>query len=144
MVLIRFMGIPEMEKYLAGDVLRNETTWKGINKSTSAGFCFFPADPEPEKRLHYVSGVVSFDVVGRFETIGPVMLRKGIGKYRDPMADNPKSLMEALFSKPKMMDVEEYSLTEYSNQSLRLTQMGTVIFGRDFDWHIIWADKEGE
>ena len=141
MVLIRFMSIEEMDKYLAGEVLRNDFPWKTLNKSTSRGFCFFPEEPAPEERLHYISGVVSFDVVGAFETMGPIMLKKGTGKYRDPVQDNPKSLADALYIRPKMMDVDEYSLTEYSNKVLRLVRMGTVVFGRDYDWHLIWGKK---
>ena len=144
MELIRFMGIREMEKYLAGDVLRNETTWKGISKSNSKGFCFFPAEPEPEKRLHYLSGVVDFDVAARFETIGPLLIRKGIGKYRDPMADVGISLFDALFGSPKLMDIEEYSMVEYSKKTLRLLQLGTVVMGSDFKWHIVWSNEKGE
>ena len=144
MVLIRFMSIQEMEKYLAGEVLRNNTTWKRINKTTSTGFCFFPAEPEPEQRLHYVSGVVSFDVVAVFELAAPIMLKKGVGKYRDPEQDTMQSLFEALYTKPKMMEVEEYSLTEYSKQTLKLIRMGTVVLGRDCEWHLIWGENKSD
>ena len=143
MVLVRFMGVAEMEKYLAGEDLGNTTPWKVINKSTSEGFCFFPAYPAPETRLHYISGVVDFSVVAEFEVIGPVMLMKGTGRYRDPERDIPKNLYEAFFKPPKMMEVEEYSIRGYSKATLRLLRMGTVVFGSDHEWHIIWGNENG-
>ena len=140
MKLVRFMGPEELQKYLSGEVLRNDMSWKYISKSSSVGFCFFPADPPPEQRLHYLSGVVSFNVVAEFETIGPLMIRKGAGRYRDPEQDDPKSLAEAIFTAPRMMEVEEYSMREYSLQSLRLLRIGRVTLqAGQPDWRIKWA-----
>ncbi|MBQ9613250.1 MAG: hypothetical protein IJV14_11800 [Lachnospiraceae bacterium] len=144
MVLIRFMSIQEIEKYLAGEVLGNDTPWKVISKSTSEGFCFFPAEPAPESRLHYISGVVDFSVVAEFEVIGPIMLMKGTGRYRDPESDAPKTLYEAFFKPPKMMEVEEYSIRGYSKSTLRLLRMGTVVFGQDHEWHLIWGENKSD
>lgn len=138
MNFVRFMGEGEMEAYLNGKVLRNETNWKGIGKTDSQGFCFFPDTPAPEERLHYLSGVVDFDVVAVFATKGPIMLRKCSGSYRDPNEKLPGNLTEALFAPPKMIQVDEYSMKEYSASSLRLLRIGTVVFGDDRDWHIRW------
>lgn len=146
MRLVRFMGIEEMRKYLDGETLNNYMPWGIVGKSTSVGFCFFPADPAPETRLHYVSGVVDFAVVAEFETIGPVMLRKGTGKYRDPDGDPVKDMLDAIHMQTKMMEVEEYSMKSYSRSSLRLVRMGTVVLCGHFEWKILWGKgpEDGE
>ena len=140
MRLVRFMGIDEIKQYLGGNLLRNETEWGNFGKSTSKGFCFFPADPPPESRLHYLSGVVSFAIVAEFETGGPLNLRRGTGTYRNPKGKLPGSIWEAVMKPGKTIEVEEYGLNEYSRDSLRLLRLGSVILDDVGEWRILWGD----
>ena len=135
------MGNNELRRYLAGETLRNGTDWHrdGHNLSTSKGFCFFPSDPPPESRLHYVSGVVDFDIVAEFQVVGCPRLKEGQGTYRDP-GTAPPSLDDILSGRsdvPKIT-VKEYSMPAYSRNTLRLMRVGTVIIGPE-GWEIVWS-----
>ena len=137
MRLIRFMGLEEAEKYLDGEVLENHTDWSAQAKTASKGFCFFPADPPPETRLHYLSGVVDFDIVAEFEVSDVVVLKKSKGQYRDPDEELP-DLWAALTQPVKTFKTTEYSLESYSKKTLRLIRLGAVIM-RKQDWAIVWG-----
>lgn len=141
MRLVRFMGAEELRGYFAGTLLRNDTDWSEYGKAGSIGFCFFPADPPPEERLHYISGVVTFLFVAEFEAAGPVLLRKSTGVYRDPTEELPDSLAEAVLGKLRTIEVEEYSTREYSRASMQLVRLGIIEAGEDFKWHIRWCSQ---
>ena len=141
MKLIRFIGIEELRKYLGGETLTNTTEWRAAGQaSDSRGFCFFDDSEPPEKRLSYVSGIVDTDMVAIFETvpIAKIDIHEGFGRYRDPEKDMP-TLEELLtFTNMKFKKVREYSLTEYSNQILRLLKVGKPVRHTERAWEIKW------
>lgn len=143
MRLIRFMGAVELNKYLNGETLTNITDWrKAGQRSGSRGFCFFDDSETPEERLPYVSGVVDTELVVTFEVVpfAKIDLHEGFGRYRDTEKDMP-TLEELLtFANIKFKKVREYSLMEYSNQNLRLLNVGKPIRGDG--WEIDWEKNE--
>ena len=57
MNLVRFMSTRELYRFLDGETISGNTEWRREGyASSSKGICFFPADPKPETRLHYLSG----------------------------------------------------------------------------------------
>lgn len=143
MKLIRFMGREELRKYLDGETLTNTTEWRAAGQaSDSRGFCFFDDSEPPEKRLQYVSGIVNTDMVAMFETVpfAKIDLFEGSGRYRDVEKDLPTWVDLLTFTNIKFKEVREYSLTEYSNQILRLLKVGKPIRGDG--WEIDWKKNE--
>ena len=141
MKLIRFMGIEELRKYLGGETLTNTTEWRAAGQaSDSRGFCFFDDSEPPEKRLSYVSGIVDTDMVAIFETVpfAKIDLFEGSGRYRDVEKDLPTWVDLLTFTNIKFKEVREYSLTEYSNQILRLLEVGKPVRHTESTWKIKW------
>ena len=144
MRLLRFMSKEELDSFMAGNILCNDTDWSsGISKTNSKGFCFFPVgeqyDP-PERRVSYMAGVACLDMAVIFETNQP--LEKTYGMYRDPDEKLPESLFDTLFTPPKMKRQVEYCTTSYSNQTMIIRKMGRpklVSHGWDIDWY--WMDE---
>lgn len=140
MKLLRFMSNKELDDFIAGNVLCNDTNWSsGISKSGSKGFYFFPVgeqyDP-PERRLSYVSGVVSLEKAVIFET--SQLFKKTYGMYRDPDEKLPESLFDMLFTPPKMIRQDEYCTTSYSEQMMRIRRIGRPILVNRLGWEIDW------
>lgn len=139
MRLIRFMGAREMCDYLIGRTLTNNTDWRGAGgRSTSKGFCFFPADPPadtPEERLHYISGVVTFDRIMEFEAPDDLPgLRLSWGTYRNP--DNKTAPLPGLTN---FVFVNEYCIESYNRDILPLIKYGRVIWDKTINyWKIEW------
>lgn len=142
MNLVRFMGADELFKYLRGGTLKNNTDWRREAASTSKGFCFFPADPPPEDRLHYLSGVVDFSYVAEFEPRGPICVTMGTGMYRDPREPLPLSIWECFNTPVKMIPVEEYSIAEYSRKTLKLKRYGKIEIKPGARWAIRWCGDQ--
>ena len=147
MELVRFMSAAEVRKYLAGETIRNETDWRGSGFRTgSKGICFFPADPPPEERLHYVSGIVSFEMVAVFETVGPVQLRESEGEYRDLEAeagmDWRELLARTLAGDVQRRKVRELSMQEYNSAMLHMKHLGTVEMDETGEWKIRWYGNQ--
>ena len=141
MKLIRFMGREELRKYLDGETLTNTTEWREAGQaSDSKGFCFFDYSEPPEKRLSYVSGIVNTDMVAMFETVpfAKIDLFEGSGRYRDVEKDLPTWVDLLTFTNIKFKEVREYSLTEYSNQILRLLEVGKPVRHTESTWEIKW------
>lgn len=136
---VRFMGYSELEKYLKGETLVNNTDWRERAKVTnSVGFCFFDDSVEPEKRLEYLTGVCDLDYVVVCECTNEKRLRKSCGKYRNPEKDN------LMFVNPTMMDVPEYSTTRYSCETMHPVRVGVVIdpyYDRNIEWREIKSYK---
>lgn len=137
------MSSEELEKYLKGATISNRTDWnKDQGKATnSKGVCFFPADPKPETRLHYLSGVVSFQRVAEFSPCGDLHgIRMTKGRYRDPKSDLGYG------SVIRMMEVDEVCMPKYSFRTLYPERIGTInikkIFNGDFVWQIDWMSQD--
>ena len=134
------MSRKEFDDLIAGKVLNNDTDWSsGISKTDSKGFCFFPVGEQydtPERRLSYVSGVVSLDRAVIFETSQP--LEKTYGMYRNPDEKLSESLFDILFTPPKMIRQDEYCTTSYSEQMMRIRRIGRPILVNRLGWEIDW------
>lgn len=140
---VRFMGEMELIRYSRGEVLKNTTNWKGKAKNTeSVGFCFFDDSVKPEERIEYLTGVVDMEWVAIFEPIGDVSFKSSMGLYRDPEQDVPKSLISALFGPVVMMDVKEYSLTEYGKTNLRLVAFGKPYRTERGEYAVHWEMED--
>lgn len=146
---VRFMSIEELGKYLRGEKLKNHTVWKDRGtKTDSVGFCFFDDSESPEERLEYYSRGITCttDVWAVFEQIGGEPLKKRTGIYRDPEKDNAsieQKMLEAFtavlygkFPDIPTMEVTEYSTTEYSQETLKLVEVG-----REGRYGIYWMSQ---
>ena len=133
---VRFMSQDELDKYKAGETLKNVTDWRKKGQVTSSiGFCFFGDDVAPEKRMEYLTGVVDLDCVAVFECIDGKM-KKSSGRYRDPDKDVCVDPFDFLFNPPEMMRVDEYCTEMYSRETMRLVREGKVVdaFRRVIQW----------
>lgn len=71
MQVFRFMSNYEFEQYRSGKTLINKKDHHQETKrrTNSIGFCFLDInDYKPEKALHFLSGIVNFDICAVFET----------------------------------------------------------------------------
>ena len=129
---VRFMGIKELRKYLRGEKLENHTKWIW----GSVGFCFFDMTARPEERIEYLANVVTMEVVAEFERIDKTPMRKVMGRYRDPERDDLFT-----FPIPKQW-VKEYSVEEYSQDTMRLVRVGYI--ADPWDGKIAWMEEAVE
>lgn len=142
------MSSEELEKYLKGATISNHTDWnKDQGKATdSKGVCFFPADPKPESRLHYLSGVVTFDKVVEFSPCGNLPgIRMTHGTYRK-VSELALEKAEMYGTPLPTMKVDEICMPKYSFRTLYPSRIGTInikkIFNGDFVWQIDWLSQD--
>lgn len=100
-----------------------QTIKKDSNRRTnSEGFCFLSLDDyTPEQAMHFLSGIVSFDVCAVFET--DAKLKKGYGVYAEPIertGDFIEDMMRLLNGYTKTFTATEYSINQYSNKNFKL------------------------
>ena len=126
---VRFMGIKELRKYLRGEKLENHTKWIW----GSIGFCFFDTSVEPEKRMDYLTGVVDMQVVVEFERVAGPRMRKAYGVYRDTEKDDLTTFP------PATQFIREYSVEEYSQDTMRLVRVGYV--ADPWERKIAWMEE---
>lgn len=112
MKVTRFCSQRELDKYLAGETLTNDTDHYrgGKGGSTSVGFCF--TTDEPRTAWRYLKGIVQADVCIVLD-IDKNRLRKSSGKYAD-YSDGIgfKSCLKT-----------EYCTREYSQRNARLLKV---------------------
>lgn len=140
MKYIRFMGKEELKKYINGEILHNKTIWReSYGNSDSIGFCFFDDSVNPEERLKYLAGVVDMSAVAVFERTVENPMRKSTGIYRDPENDTVENLLAAFLGEGiKTMEIQEYSIEEYSEKTMRLVKTGTPDINLKGDYSIKW------
>lgn len=115
MILHRFCSIKEYQKYMAGEVLTNDTDHHRLrgDASTAKGFCFFTENPEEAK--HWLSGIVDFDYCLTFfvpdEKVNPC-------KGRYPNWIKPGIKDGVIYRK-------EFCTSSYDNKSFRLLNVST-------------------
>lgn len=136
MKVYRFMSQVELDRYQEGGTLENRTDWKrqGHRRSTSVGFCFFGDDVPIESRLHYVSGIVTFEAVAEFEADNGKLVQS-VGFYRDLAKDDGVS-----WPLP-VMAVTEYCARRYSRETFRLIRTGEIKLTAS-GWRIRWKEKQ--
>ena len=94
------------------------------NKTTSTGFCFFNLkDYKPHEAIHFLSGIVSFDICAIFET-DKSNLKERYGRYNKPNT----MLIPCMF--PQVFYATEYCTTKYSNKDFKLIKFSEDIWGQ--------------
>lgn len=144
MKYVRFMGKEELKKYINGETLHNKTIWReNDGNSDSIGFCFFYDSVDPEERLKYLDGVVDMSAVAVFERTVEDPMRKSTRIYRDPENDTIENWFAAFLGEDiKTMEIQEYSIEEYSEKTMRLVKTGTPIVSLTEDYSIKWKDND--
>lgn len=124
------MSKKEFEKYNKGEILIN--TKKHDGKTNSIGFCFLNLeDYTPEKALHFLSGIVSFDICAVFET--DEILNETYGIYAKEIkssGDIVKDLMNLLNNFNEKFTANEYCTTEYDNKKFKLIKYSEDIWSQ--------------
>ncbi len=120
------MSKKEFEKFRNGVVLENKTIHKG--KTNSIGFCFFNIDDyKPEEAMHFLSGIVTFDICAVFET--KKKLNKTYGVYAKPIKNTGNSfedLLNIFFI--DSFKADEYSTPKYSSKDFKLLKYSENIW----------------
>lgn len=128
MKVFRFMSKEEFEKFTKGENLLNNTKHKG--KTSSVGFCFFDIENvEIKNAIHFLSGIVSFDVCAVFET-EKKNLKKGYGIYAKHLKSTgilALDLYNAITNRENIQQTE-YSTTAYNNESFKLIKYSKDIW----------------
>lgn len=126
--VFRFMSKEEFESFKKSKTLVNETIHQG--RTNSIGFCFLNIDDyTPEKALHFLSGIVNFDVCVVFETTKE--LKKSYGIYAKPIkaiGNQLEDLMNLLKGCNENFTATEYCTTEYNNKHLKLIKYSENIW----------------
>lgn len=124
MQIFRFMSYDEFNKYRSGKVMRSKRNHSIIHgsKTNSKGFCFLNIEEfTPEQAMHFLSGIVSFDVCAVFET--DETLKGTFGIYAKPIEsdDNMFELLLKLYSGwERSFEAKEYCTTEYDRRKFKL------------------------
>lgn len=126
--VFRFMSKKEFNDYKNGEILKNDTIHKG--RTNSIGFCFLNIDDyTPEKALHFLSGIVSFDVCAIFKTTKK--LRNTYGVYAKPIKateNTLEDLMNIFNGFNETFTATEYCTTEYSDKNFKLIKYSENIW----------------
>lgn len=131
MRVFRFMSNSEFEMYKTGKVLVNNNNHreKGF-KSDSVGFCFFDeSEIDIKQAIHFLSGLVSFDICAVFET-DKNNLKQGYGVYKrncKPTGNLGIDLVIALMDNNTMRRTE-YSTKTYSKENFKLIKFSKKIW----------------
>lgn len=128
MKVFRFMSNYEFEKYRKGSRLINTTRHNG--QTNSVGFCFLSLDEHsPEKAMHFLSGIATFEICAVFET--DVEMECTYGIYAKPLKvsnDMRENLMNLLLTWEDSFRTNEYCTKEYSNKDFKLIKFSRNIW----------------
>ena len=109
-------------------ILKNNKKHDG--KTNSIGFCFLNVeDFTPEEAMHFLSGIVTFDVCAVFET--DEKLDKTYGIYAKPIKStgNPiEDLMNLFCGFNERFTADEYCITEYDKKRMKLIKYSEEIW----------------
>ena len=123
------MSIEEFAKFNNGEILHNDRVHNA--KTTSKGFCFFDLkDYNPHEALHFLSGLVSFDVCVVFE-VDKSKLKERWGVYAKPAQRTGNflfDLMDLYNNFDRRFTATEYCTTEYSNRDFKLIRFSENIW----------------
>lgn len=128
MKVFRFMSNEEFEKYNKNITLKNNKKHDG--KTNSVGFCFLNMkEYTPEEAMHFLSGIVAFDVCAVFETKDK--MQKTYGVYAKPIKStgNPMEDLLNIFSGfTDRFTANEYCTTEYNKETMKLLKYSEEIW----------------
>ncbi len=126
--VFRFMSKEEFDSYMNGDILINTVKHKA--KTNSKGFCFFSLeDFEPEDAMHFLSGIVNFEVCAVFETAERLI--KSYGVYAKPIKSTGNALEDLInlfYGFNNRFTASEYCATEYDNKKMKLLKYSRNIW----------------
>lgn len=128
MKVFRFMSKEEFKKYNKNITLKNNKKHDG--KTNSIGFCFLNMEEyTPEEAIHFLSGVVSFDVCAVFETEKKLKMTYGIyAKPIDPSGNIMTDMINLLLGFNDHFKANEYCTTEYSKETMKLLKYSEEIW----------------
>lgn len=129
MQIFRFMSYDEFNKYRSGKVMRSKKdhSKKYGSKTSSKGFCFLDTeDFTPEQAMHFLSGIVSFDVCAVFET--DEILNKSFGIYAEHIESDIDLLKLLVLGIEKSFKATEYCTTEYDKRRYKLLKYSKDIW----------------
>lgn len=132
MKVFRFMSKKEFEKFNNGEILENNT--KHMAKTASVGFCFFDLkDYKPHEAVHFLSGLVSFDICAVLE-VDKNKLKESWGIYHKPaepvLTGNLfQDILNSLYNDEKFT-AKEYCTTEYNSKNFKLISFSVDIWGQ--------------
>lgn len=130
MRIFRFMSNEEFEKYKKGITLKNNKRHEG--NTNSIGFCFLDEEEfTPEKAMHFLSGIVTFDICAVFET--KEELNKTYGVYAKPIEkteDAFEDLYNLLIGFTDRFTANEYCITEYNKETMKLLKYSENIWNQ--------------
>lgn len=132
MQIFRFMSKEEFEKFNNGEILQNNT--RHIAKTNSVGFCFLNMkDYKPHEAIHFLSGLVSFNVCAVFE-VNKNKLKETWGVYHKPIepvatGNFLRDVLNALYNNEKFT-ATEYCTTKYSNKDFKLIKFSENIWSQ--------------
>lgn len=128
MKIFRFMSKVEFEKYKNNFTLKNNKKHEG--KTNSVGFCFFNIeDFTPEEAMHFLSGIVTFDICAVFET--EEKMQKTYGIYAKPLKSTGnlmEDLINLLMGFTDRFTADEYCITEYNKNNMKLLKYSENIW----------------
>lgn len=125
------MSKEEFTKFNNGEILYNKKVHNA--KCTSKGFCFFDLkDYRPHDTVHFLSGIVSFDICAVFET-NKDNLKERYGRYHKQNT----LLIPCIF--PQVFYATEYCTTKYNNKDFKLIKYSEDIWKQ---WSISEEQKE--
>lgn len=130
MKVFRFMNKVEFEKYKRDFPLRNNKKHDG--KTNSVGFCFFNLEEyTPEEAMHFLSGIVSFDICAVFET--EEKLNKTYGVYAKPIKSTGnifEDLLNVFSGFADRFTANEYCINEYNKKTMKLLKYSEEIWNQ--------------
>lgn len=128
MKVFRFMSKVEFEKYKKGFPLNNNKKHDG--KTNSVGFCFLNLEEyTPEEAMHFLSGVVSFDVCAVFETEEKLNKTYGIyAKPIDPSGNLMEDMINLLLGFNDHFTANEYCIASYNKEKFKLLKYSENIW----------------
>lgn len=128
MKVFRFMSKVEFEKYKNNFTLENNKRHEG--KTNSIGFCFLDTEEfTPEEAMHFLSGIVTFDVCAVFET--EEKLHKTYGIYAKPIKStgNPfEDLLNIFNGFTDKFTANEYCVNKYNKKTMKLLKYSEEIW----------------
>lgn len=128
MKVFRFMSKVEFEKYKNNFTLENNKRHEG--KTNSIGFCFLDTEEfTPEEAMHFLSGIVTFDVCAVFET--EEKLHKTYGIYAKPIKStgNPfEDLLNIFNGFTYRFTANEYCVNKYNKKTMKLLKYSKEIW----------------
>lgn len=133
MRVFRFMCKEEFDRLNNGEILTNYTNHKknGL-KTDSIGFCFFDEEEiDIKEAIHFLSGIVSFDICAVFET-EKNNLKQGYGIYAKPLSRTgilALDLYNVMTNREKIQRTE-YSTTTYNNSKFKLIKYSENIWSQ--------------